>query len=91
MLPLLVLFVVSSAEAQRAPIIQHHAYGPEHGLSNRHVTAVIQDHVGFIWAGTVSGLDRFDGHSFRNWSQMDGLRGGRVSALRRDAKGYIWV
>ena len=90
-LPLLVLFVVSSAEAQRAPIIQHHAYGPEHGLSNRHVTAVIQDHVGFIWAGTVSGLDRFDGHSFRNWSLMDGLRGGRVSALRRDAKGYIWV
>ncbi|MGV3636230.1 MAG: two-component regulator propeller domain-containing protein, partial [Flavobacteriales bacterium] len=90
-LPLLVLFVVSSVEAQRAPIIRSHAYGPEHGLSNRHVTAVIQDNVGFIWAGTVSGLDRFDGHSFRNWSQIDGLRGGRVSALRKDAKGRIWV
>ena len=33
-------------------------------MSNRHVTALHQDDLGFIWVGTVSGLDRFDGHSF---------------------------
>jgi len=90
-LSLLALLVWSSAEAQPPPIFLSHTYGPEQGLSNRHVTALIQDHVGYIWAGTVSGLDRFDGHSFRNWSLSDGLSGARVSALRRDTKGDIWV
>lgn len=66
-------------------------YGPEHGLSNRHVLSLVQDRVGFIFAGTVSGLDRFDGHGFRNWSVADGLSQGRVDQLRRDAQGRIWA
>lgn len=66
-------------------------YGPEHGLSNRHVLSLIQDRTGFIWAGTVSGLDRFDGHAFRNWSVSDGLAQGRADLLRRDALGRIWA
>ncbi len=77
--------------AQRAPMFQIKHFGPEDGLSNRHVTALLQDHIGFIWVGSVSGLDRFDGHSFRNWSVSDGLRGGRVDALRRDGTGRVWV
>lgn len=83
--------ITLSASAQHALMFELHHYGPEHGLSNRHVTALVQDDIGFIWAGSVSGLDRFDGHSFRNWSVSDGLSGGRVDILRRDAEGLIWV
>lgn len=79
------------ASAQPTPRFQLHHFGPENGLSNRHVTALIQDRIGFVWVGTVSGLDRFDGHAFRNWSVIDGLSGGRVDALRRDAAGMVWV
>lgn len=87
----LVLLFGSVADAQQAPIFQLHHYGPEHGLSNRHVTALLQDDIGFVWVGSVSGLDRFDGHGFRNWSMSDGLSGGRVDALRHDAAGFVWV
>ena len=90
-LGLLLILCNSVTWAQQAPVFKLHTYGPEEGLSNRHVTALVQDVTGFIWVGSVSGLDRFDGYTFRNWSVSDGLSGGRVDALRRDADGSLWV
>lgn len=53
--------------------------------------SLVQDRTGFMWVGTVSGLDRFDGHAYRNWSVSDGLTQGRTDLLRRDAQGRIWA
>ncbi len=35
------------------------------GLSNNEVTCVFKDEKGFLWLGTMSGLDRYDGYGFR--------------------------
>jgi signal transduction histidine kinase/ligand-binding sensor domain-containing protein/DNA-binding response OmpR family regulator len=35
------------------------------GLSNNHVNTVYRDNAGFLWVGTASGLNRFDGYSMR--------------------------
>lgn len=35
------------------------------GLSNNHVNAVFRDSKGFMWFGTASGLNRYDGYSFK--------------------------
>ena len=35
------------------------------GLSNNHVTGIYKDVRGFMWFGTVSGLNRYDGYQFR--------------------------
>jgi sugar lactone lactonase YvrE len=77
--------------AQDPFLVVPRQYGAAHGMSNRHVTALHQDGLGYIWVGTVSGLDRFDGHSFRNWSAADGLSAGEVDELRSDADGRLWV
>lgn len=37
----------------------------DHGLSHNQVNCIIKDQKGFMWFGTVSGLNRFDGYSFR--------------------------
>src|SRR5687768_16754425 len=35
------------------------------GLSNNQVNAIFKDSDGFLWFGTMSGLDRYDGYSFK--------------------------
>jgi ligand-binding sensor domain-containing protein len=87
----LLLALAAPACAQHGTVVRVRHFEPENGLSNRHARALLQDHLGFIWVGTVSGLDRFDGHSFRNWSVSHGLSSSWVDALRLDAEGAIWV
>lgn len=35
------------------------------GLANNHVTSIYKDSRGFMWFGTVAGLNRYDGYQFR--------------------------
>ncbi|MBT3230070.1 MAG: response regulator [Candidatus Marinimicrobia bacterium] len=37
----------------------------EQGLSHHNVSCMVQDDQGFLWFGTVDGLNRYDGHSFK--------------------------
>src|SRR5450432_3319069 len=35
------------------------------GLSNNQVNCIYKDKTGFLWAGTMAGLNRYDGYQFR--------------------------
>ena len=35
------------------------------GLSNNEVKCILQDHKGFMWFGTLDGLNRYDGYAFK--------------------------
>jgi ligand-binding sensor domain-containing protein len=35
------------------------------GLSHNQVTCILKDTKGFMWFGTASGLNRYDGYSFK--------------------------
>ncbi len=61
------------------------------GLSNNTVYAINEDTLGFIWIGTRSGLNRFDGHSFKVYDNSSGLRNVFINTIFRDSKGRIWV
>lgn len=50
--------------AQKADIITFKQFGIEHGLSNHSATGLLQDQQGFIWVGTVDGLNKYDGYQF---------------------------
>ena len=69
-------------------------YGVESGLSQSTVYTIMQDRTGFIWIGTKSGLNRFDGTSFKTYragTDSHSLGSDFVTALYEDADGKIWV
>lgn len=42
-------------------------YSVSQGLSHNQVLAIAQDKRGFMWFGTVNGLNRFDGYNFKQY------------------------
>ena len=46
-----------------------HLYTPKDGLSNRFISGLVQDSLGYIWISTFRGLNRFDGSSFKQFLQ----------------------
>ena len=67
----------------------------EHGLSQDHVVAILQDHQGFMWFATGEGLNRYDGHSFvvykNDPSDPGSLSHNFIREVFEDAQGYLWV
>lgn len=45
-------------------------YDVEQGLSNNKINAVLKDSEGFVWIGTSSGLNRFDGYNFKVFTSV---------------------
>ena len=65
-------------------------YTVKDGLSQSQIETVIQDSMGYLWAGTYHGLSRFDGHKFTNFTVKDGLADNIVTAAHLDATGRLW-
>lgn len=68
----------------------------EKGLSQNSVRTIIQDSKGFIWIGTWSGLNRFDGLQFKIFlpdvkNPEHTLSNQVINALAEDSSGYIWI
>ncbi len=63
------------------------------GLSNNSVRALTQDQQGFLWIGTLTGLNRFDGHQFDVFTSQNSrhLISNAITRLFTDSSGYIWI
>ncbi|HXH67039.1 MAG TPA: two-component regulator propeller domain-containing protein [Candidatus Limnocylindrales bacterium] len=68
-------------------------WGSEKGFRGGSVTALAQTPDGYLWIGTDTGLFRFDGTAFRDFSQAapTTLPIGPVQALTSDAQGNLWI
>lgn len=63
------------------------------GLSNNYVVSIAQDNKGFVWLATESGLNRFDGTSFRRFDRGElGVAADEIQRLASDGQGrYLWI
>jgi PAS domain S-box-containing protein len=82
--------LIACAVAEAAGIRFQHL-SREEGLSQSFVLSVAQDQEGFMWFGTQSGLNRFDGHEVRVFTQAEGLPDNIVRSLLMDSRGRLWV
>ena len=65
------------------------------GLSNNQVNAILKDQDGFLWFGTMSGLNRYDGYSYRvfrkNYNDSSSLLDNSILSLYELPGGKMWV
>lgn len=61
-------------------------YGPTRITRN-----ILEDKAGNIWFATWQGIIRYDGNSFTNLTNKEGLRGYRTFCILEDQKGIIWL
>jgi len=70
-------------------------WGVEDGLSQSVINCIFQDSEGFIWIGTQTGLNQFNGYSFNvflnNPNDTNTISGNWVYDIIEDPDGFIWV
>ncbi len=90
----MVLFFVTHVQASGSSEnfqSEHEAvlYGSGNGLISSEANAIAQTNDGYIWAGTYSGLYRFDGVRFEKFDKDPRLCA--VMQLFVDSKGKLWI
>jgi len=69
--------------------------GIDDGLSAIEGRALLQDRCGFIWIGTLDGLDRYDGYGFTHYKHKPfdaaSLTANAITALFEDKNGTLWI
>ncbi|MCG8569614.1 MAG: histidine kinase [Spirochaetes bacterium] len=67
----------------------------ENGLSNNSVFKILQDSRGFMWFGTFSGLNRYDGKNFTVFKPEarfpNSISSSVIFDLFEDSKGNLWI
>ncbi len=76
--------------------IKFQHYNDNNGLSHNSVRHIVQDKKGFLWFGTYSGLNCFDGYQFKNYSSSslgeNKLHNDDITALELDdASNNLWI
>ena len=89
------LFAYAVWGIQRDEALAFKQISTQDGLSQNTVRSVIVDQRGFIWAGTLDGLNRYDGTRFLIYKPKFGksisLNDHRVKTISEDANGLIWI
>ena len=75
--------------------IKFEHYDDSDGLSHNSVRHIVQDKNGFLWLGTFSGLNRFDGYHFKPYTTETGensINSDDVTALELDeSSNKLWI
>jgi signal transduction histidine kinase/ligand-binding sensor domain-containing protein/DNA-binding response OmpR family regulator len=65
------------------------------GLSNNQVNCILKDSIGFMWFGTKSGLNRFDGYSFKifrhDHHDSTSISDNYITSIFEDHLGKLWI
>ncbi|MEO0777748.1 MAG: adenylate/guanylate cyclase domain-containing protein [Bacteroidota bacterium] len=74
--------------------LEFKVYGFEDGLSHRNVFKIQQAPDGYLWIATISGLNRFDGGTFLNYSSQSPdlpLLDDYLTDMLIDSLGKLWL
>lgn len=85
---------MQTISAYRDPPLQNRivrVYDQTNGLPTGEANTVIQTSDGYIWIGSYGGLIRYNGTTFRNYSEEDVIKSSSIRTLFEDSKGRLWI
>ena len=95
LMALAVMILLSNHCALASGNLRFDRYTMDDGLSQPQVLTMVQDNRGFMWFGTLGGLNRFDGYEFKHYvHQADdpgSLTSNWIQVLYHDSRGNLWV
>jgi len=87
-------FISYSSSAQEKQIVFSHL-DVNDGLSENWINCIIRDRNGFIWFGTSTGLNRYDGYEFevylKNSNDTSSLSNNSITEITEDNDGNLWI
>ncbi|MBD3616083.1 MAG: GHKL domain-containing protein [Gracilimonas sp.] len=89
------LFLAGATAFSQEDSFKFKHLGLEDGLSQATVTSIVQDDKGFMWFGTVGGLNRYDGRQMviyrSHLVDNNSLSNKRISDMCKDSEGNLWI
>ncbi|MBK7871362.1 MAG: hypothetical protein IPJ74_12145 [Saprospiraceae bacterium] len=83
-----------SLQAQQA-LYRFEQLPTEIGLTHGIINCFLQDHRGFLWFGTWSGLGRYDGYEVKIFRQesgnTSGLQSDQITSIIEDRNNQLWI
>ena len=91
----ILIILVSATQGLASNILDITTITDRNGLSQNTVRCMMQDSQGFMWLGTINGLNRYNGRDFTViHPQLDGFSrssDSRISGVLEDRNGFISV
>lgn len=67
----------------------------EEGLSSSTCLEVFQDSEGFLWFGTIDGLNKYNGYEFEIFrailNDSTSISNNRINVIKEDKNGHLWI
>ena len=87
--------VILSQKLKEISEYEFEKYAVEQGTAMNASLVVFEDTYGYIWLGSQSGVDRFDGYDFKNFANVSSDSSSTnlkwVNAIAEDGTGHIWA
>ena len=84
-----------SVSAQSSKTETFETLSIDEGLSNEYVRTIFQDSKGYMWIGTIDGLNRYDGERITVYNcsidSENSLSSTYINDIEEDSMGNIWV
>ncbi|OOQ59414.1 hybrid sensor histidine kinase/response regulator [Mucilaginibacter pedocola] len=91
---ILLHFVVGTAVAQNSQF-RFSRLGIGNGLSHNQVNCIYKDKRGFMWIGTLSGLNKYDGYRFKTFKHITGdttsLNDDYIMSITPGPEDKLWI
>ena len=83
------------APSDDGPPFRFDRIATEQGLSSSEVWSVARDHHGFVWFGTLDGLNRYDGYEMKVFKHAltdpNSLSDNKIRTVYEDRAGTLWI